>query len=87
MTNEQKRFRRMAIRVYAFMTESKGVETYAEIPQKFRFTFETLTYPELIRPLIHHDRENGITLQGIAIKYGLSYQQVRTALSKKVVDF
>jgi len=84
---EQERFHRMAIRVAAFLTDTDPVERYENIPEKLRFHFETLSYCELIRPLVHYDRfEKKVSIPRISITYGITIQQVKTALSKKPVN-
>lgn len=87
---QNERFRRMAIRVATHLAEAIGHEqmkpilVYDEIPERLRRDFETLSYCELIRPLVHRDRyERKATIRRIAISYGITVGQVRVILTKK----
>lgn len=85
---DRNRFERMAIRVAALLSGKDPVATYKDIPEKMRAHFETLTYLELITPLVHEDKtEKNHAMRKISISYGISFQNVRTILRKKRVDF
>lgn len=83
---DRNRFERMAIRVAAFLSGKDPVATYRDIPQKLRDHFETLSYCELISPLVHEDKyQKNHPMRKISISYGISFQNVRTILKKKRV--
>ena len=87
-STDRNRFERMAIRVAALLSGKDPVATYKDIPAKMRAHFETLTYLELIAPLVHEDNtEKKHPMRKISISYGISFQNVRTILRKKRVDF
>lgn len=85
---DRNRFERMAIRVAALLLAKDPVATYNDIPEHLKAHFETLTYCELIRPLVHQDRtEKNHPMRKISISYGITFSEARTILKKKRANF
>ncbi len=78
------KFEIMAVRVAVFLDLAPpGSNHFADLPEKIKQHFLLMTYPELIRPLVHFDKTvRGWSVRRIAICYGVTYYQVITILSK-----
>lgn len=88
MVNEQEieakkreRFEVMAVRLAAHLSLSKA-EKFADLPAAVREHLETMSYCELVAPLMRLDKSKGHSIRMLATKYGLPKTTVGYHLNK-----
>lgn len=79
---KRERYEVMVVRVANHLNLSKA-QTFEALPARVREHLEQLKYCELIIPLLRADREKGLSLRALAVRYGLGKTTVSYHLSKK----
>lgn len=58
------------------------VNSVDEIPEELIQLLSVYSYKEIIRPLVYKDNLKGLSMKGLALKYSITKQSIRTILSK-----
>jgi len=77
----RERFEQMAVRLANYRKISSAT-TYSSLPLGVREIMEGMQYCDVVKPLMAFDREKGMTIRGLSIKYGLPKTTVASYLDK-----
>jgi hypothetical protein len=85
--HDSEQFQKQAVRLAIYRGFAPvGTCDYCALPEAFRKTVEVMDYQTLILPLVHADRNAGITWGALAYRYMVGYQTIRTILKKRCVS-
>lgn len=68
---KRERFEIMAVRLANHLQMSPA-DTFDALPQPLQQHFNSLRYCDIVKPLMIKDHMSGMSIRGIAIKYGMS---------------